>query len=239
MLLPSQAVKAIDRQRRDLVAYEYLCHLAECVPQLSGSPIRTARARLTSDFDIPQGAKLARGAHHDPSGSVAAALGGFDHRLREELAGRLCARSPRSKSRRPVLSGSDLQRAFGTSHPTALFADLTNVNFRRTIGAFAGYSAHRQHQHLFQPPERDWPARGDLGLPIRHERRRADRPRFCRSFGSSRSTFTTARTFRRSSTASTRSRICSLVVDSLKASTTSPVRSTLPVRSLRFLWVPL
>lgn len=31
-LLPSQAVKAIDRQRHDLVAYEYLCHLAECVP---------------------------------------------------------------------------------------------------------------------------------------------------------------------------------------------------------------
>ncbi|GAA5869494.1 hypothetical protein JCM3774_001467 [Rhodotorula dairenensis] len=29
MLLPSQAIKAIDRQRRDLVAYEYLCHLAE------------------------------------------------------------------------------------------------------------------------------------------------------------------------------------------------------------------
>ncbi|GAA5946128.1 hypothetical protein JCM3775_004155 [Rhodotorula graminis] len=28
-LLPSQAVKAIDRQRHDLVAYEYLCHLAE------------------------------------------------------------------------------------------------------------------------------------------------------------------------------------------------------------------
>jgi hypothetical protein len=31
MLLPSQAIKAIDRQRKDLVAYEYLCHLAECV----------------------------------------------------------------------------------------------------------------------------------------------------------------------------------------------------------------
>lgn len=31
MLLPSQAVKAIDRQRHDLVAYEYLCHLAESV----------------------------------------------------------------------------------------------------------------------------------------------------------------------------------------------------------------
>lgn len=29
MLLPSQAIKAIDRQRKDLVAYEYLCHLAE------------------------------------------------------------------------------------------------------------------------------------------------------------------------------------------------------------------
>ncbi|GAA5820880.1 hypothetical protein JCM11251_001859 [Rhodosporidiobolus azoricus] len=28
-LLPSQTVKAIDRQREDLVAYEYLCHLAE------------------------------------------------------------------------------------------------------------------------------------------------------------------------------------------------------------------
>ncbi|BGP20177.1 iqgap-related protein [Rhodosporidiobolus nylandii] len=28
-LLPSQTVKAIDRQRKDLVAYEYLCHLAE------------------------------------------------------------------------------------------------------------------------------------------------------------------------------------------------------------------
>ncbi|GAA6039162.1 hypothetical protein JCM8097_000443 [Rhodosporidiobolus ruineniae] len=28
-MLPSQAVKAIDRQRKDLVAYEYLCHLAE------------------------------------------------------------------------------------------------------------------------------------------------------------------------------------------------------------------
>lgn len=30
-LLPSMAVKAIDRQRQGLVAYEYLCHLAECV----------------------------------------------------------------------------------------------------------------------------------------------------------------------------------------------------------------
>ncbi|GAA5985464.1 hypothetical protein JCM10908_006986 [Rhodotorula pacifica] len=29
MMLPSQAIKAIDRQRKDLVAYEYLCHLAE------------------------------------------------------------------------------------------------------------------------------------------------------------------------------------------------------------------
>lgn len=36
MLLPSQAIKAIDRQRQDLVAYEYLCHLAEYVPPVRG-----------------------------------------------------------------------------------------------------------------------------------------------------------------------------------------------------------
>ncbi|GAA6050880.1 hypothetical protein JCM3770_005753 [Rhodotorula araucariae] len=36
-LLPSQAVKAIDRQRQDLTAYEYLCHLAEARDWLEGN----------------------------------------------------------------------------------------------------------------------------------------------------------------------------------------------------------
>lgn len=37
-LLPSMAVKAIDKQRQGLVAYEYLCHLAECVSPLPPLP---------------------------------------------------------------------------------------------------------------------------------------------------------------------------------------------------------
>jgi Ras GTPase-activating-like protein IQGAP2/3 len=31
-VIPSQATRAIDRKRHDLVAYEYLCHVAEYVP---------------------------------------------------------------------------------------------------------------------------------------------------------------------------------------------------------------
>jgi hypothetical protein len=49
-LLPSMAVKAIDRQRQGLVAYEYLCHLAECAfplppPSLHSRTLLTDKRR--------------------------------------------------------------------------------------------------------------------------------------------------------------------------------------------------
>ncbi|KAK4704775.1 Ras GTPase-activating-like protein IQGAP2/3, partial [Phenoliferia sp. Uapishka_3] len=51
-LLPSQTVRAIDRQRQDLVAYEYLCHVAEAREWLQKTIGGRADARLLGGESI-------------------------------------------------------------------------------------------------------------------------------------------------------------------------------------------